>query len=445
MSFLHTLYQLMFSGSLMAIFVILFRSFIRKKLPSISLFIFWTMVACFYLVPMNFSSPIDLFEGDEMLEVVRVVETVMVPDSIRLSPSDYQEQAQPLKGSDVLVFTWLVGVGIVALYLLFHKIRLHRWLRDRKKLESTPYADLLLPFRRHIRIYQSDRVGVAMTYGVFCPKIFISSALLSEDEKSLRYVLLHELQHIRTFDSFVASLWLGFVCVFWFNPIVWVSRFLLMKDIEFLCDTQVVKRLGHVGIADYARTILNFTPVRNRFRSTLSFPLSSTSKRIGDIIACRTPSRRAWWILFISISLALSIVIPCSATVSNSNTVYTDYAGYAGNYLLIRVDEVDFPLSKPEDNPARQYTFLGSFSNLDSASSSIGFSGENPLEVFSYAKYNEDLSDIVTWTWLGVSAWMGDVKYLLFQKDSFRTNAAYQSLEESLHWTLTQYWDKNSP
>lgn len=76
---------------------------------------------------------------------------------------------------------------------------------------------------------------------------------LAEDE--LRWVLGHELAHVKRRDHVVRWLeWLACVA-FWWNPVVWLARHRLRHDEEASCDALVIESLGGRPQA-YARALL---------------------------------------------------------------------------------------------------------------------------------------------------------------------------------------------
>lgn len=87
-------------------------------------------------------------------------------------------------------------------------------------------------------------------------RIVLPAALCHRfDDDGLRWVLGHELAHVKRRDHVVRWLeWLACVA-FWWNPVVWLARHNLRHDEEASCDALVIDRLGGRPQA-YARTLL---------------------------------------------------------------------------------------------------------------------------------------------------------------------------------------------
>lgn len=112
------------------------------------------------------------------------------------------------------------------------------------------------PLRRTLRIRQSDRVEVPLTYGILHPVILVPSRVAPGS--ALDYVLEHEFVHIRRWDGLYKLLLTAVLCLHWCNPLVWLMVWLANRDVELACDQTVVRHFGPEIRADYARTLLRF-------------------------------------------------------------------------------------------------------------------------------------------------------------------------------------------
>jgi hypothetical protein len=92
-------------------------------------------------------------------------------------------------------------------------------------------------------------------------RVILPEALRDEvDDAQLRWILAHELAHIKRRDHLVRWLeWLASVA-FWWNPVVWWARKNLRRDEEDACDALVLEHLQGQPRA-YARTLLTVVEV----------------------------------------------------------------------------------------------------------------------------------------------------------------------------------------
>lgn len=115
-----------------------------------------------------------------------------------------------------------------------------------------------------VELRQSDEIHVPLTYGVLHPVVLIPKTCLHAevmDDAQARFVLAHELCHVRRHDVALKFALAAAVCLHWFNPMAWIMWVLAMRDIELACDETVVRLLGRndpgTTRARYARTLIS--------------------------------------------------------------------------------------------------------------------------------------------------------------------------------------------
>ena len=116
---------------------------------------------------------------------------------------------------------------------------------------------------KRVDIEPRDQAGLqiltsAQIQGPFCwqlhrPVIVLPTFLIDEDETTLRHVLLHELEHLRT--QHPMQHFLQGICstIFWFHPLVWSAARGAELTREYLCDEVAAKTVGKFGA--YLRTL----------------------------------------------------------------------------------------------------------------------------------------------------------------------------------------------
>ena len=429
MSTVQLLLRLTLSGTLMALPVLFLRPWFKKKLPPISLLVFWVMVLLFFLVPFRFSTPVSISYAVNVDQMVQAVEDVFVTPSSILESSQV-EPALPSGGIDTLFLLWLAGTLLGAGYLILKRILLHRSFGHSESLESLPDITIreLRTLKRRTKIYVSDKVDIAMTYGVIHPKIYIHPSMLLQDRETLEYVLLHEIQHIRAFDTLFANIWLGLTCVFWFNPIVWLCRYFVVRDLEYLCDIRVSKDMSITDKAQYARTILQLTPVYRNNSLTLSFRSTRVADRISGIISHKKSSQKSWLTFIASVVILLSVVLPFSATTMGATAALspfsTDYADASGSYILLRMSGGDF------DSNSR-FQLLGSYADISSAMNQIGFSYSSMGMGFGF-NYTLATNQYCIWGCSGALIEGDGVSYILIRKFSMESDSPGFQWEDAI-------------
>ena len=155
--------------------------------------------------------------------------------SIPETAPDPEMQTEPepegLSLPDILARVWLAGVIAVWGYTLFS------WLRTRALLSTAVRKGSI----REGWWWESDRIPTAFVFGVLRPRVYVPAGLEGEN---LRWVRLHEESHIELGHSRCKLIYFLIMGVHWFNPVLWLSWVLLVRDLELECDERVLKSCG---------------------------------------------------------------------------------------------------------------------------------------------------------------------------------------------------------
>jgi beta-lactamase regulating signal transducer with metallopeptidase domain len=165
---------------------------------------------------------------------------------------------------------WLVGVVVNLAGLLWGFWRLHRTaaratvVREGLWLDTARQLSDRLDVRAPVRLLQSDRPAVLVTWGLFSPKVLLPIDAPSWDADRIRVVLAHELAHVQRRDWAVqmGGELLRIAC--WFNPLVWLAASRMRLESERACDDAVVN-LGVSG-REYALHLLELARQFGRAR-----------------------------------------------------------------------------------------------------------------------------------------------------------------------------------
>ncbi len=136
--------------------------------------------------------------------------------------------------------------SILLVYTGVQVTKRNKALRNSVRIEpDSRIEELVNSFRlkRQVQIYINDEIKVPITYGVVRPKIIIQSQVL-EDNNLLKYVIIHEMVHIKKFDIVLTHIKNVITCLFWYNPFILVASRYMEDDLELLCDKLVIQRVG---------------------------------------------------------------------------------------------------------------------------------------------------------------------------------------------------------
>jgi beta-lactamase regulating signal transducer with metallopeptidase domain/protocatechuate 3,4-dioxygenase beta subunit len=154
--------------------------------------------------------------------------------------------AEPVASPSVVAVLMLGWAGVVAVWLVAFA-----WTQGRaarllgRACAGAPGLDPadFDALRRQAGVRQ--RVGLVVTplvsspavWGLFCPRVLLPAGLAEQlSPPQLRWVLLHELAHVRRADLWVLLLQRVVQAVYFFNPAVWLANRLIDQQREYACD-----------------------------------------------------------------------------------------------------------------------------------------------------------------------------------------------------------------
>lgn len=234
----------------------------------------------------------------------------------------------------LLLTAWLTGAGAILLYLMTTSFRLKKRLSSLRPVSDPALLGVLESCRRQmgvsreLRVVESDGISTPALHGILHPQLIFPRGFgtaFTQDE--MRFVILHELAHVKRHD--LALNWVVAVlqAFYWFNPFVWVAFYFWRADRELACDALALEAAGPDRNEAYGRTILrllrDFT-----YRSTAPGMVGiledrrQLSRRI-KMIANFKPGKRLG-ALSVIVAAALGIVCLTDAQVASKTEARAD-------------------------------------------------------------------------------------------------------------------------
>ena len=283
------LLALTLGGSVLALFLLVLRYIVLKRMPSTVYYYAWLLVLLRFALPLpglfptsigtDVSEPVSYWEAavperTEQIPAPALPNTV--PDGLPAAPSasDFPSQsselptnaedAVPHKANPVmsrhlstLIFSvWALGtllsLGLtVAAYMRFTS-RLRYSLRSPDRYTCELYASI--PGRKP-ELFRSDELRTPLMFGIFSPKIILPER--EYDEELMLNILRHELMHYRRFDTLYKWISVTILSVHWFNPLSWFIRKELNRACELSCDEMLLRSMTREEKQSYGNTLVS--------------------------------------------------------------------------------------------------------------------------------------------------------------------------------------------
>ncbi len=284
------LLNLSVTSSFLIVAVLLLRIMLKNS-PKWVRYILWGMVALRLLVPFSFESKLSVLPNAQKIDSTSLSSTSYVSSAPAVADSTATATTtQSVDIMTLLSYIWVFGVAVMLCYMLLSFLKVHRMVKESVKLRDN--------------IYICDHVESPFVLGMVSPKIYLNSAL---SKKECRYIIAHEETHIRHRDNIWKPLGFLTLCLYWFNPLVWVSYFLFVKDVELFCDESVVKTLSKTGKKKYSSVLLACSVSKATVPACpLAFAENGVKSRVKNILSYKKP---ALYVVVISVILCVITMV----------------------------------------------------------------------------------------------------------------------------------------
>lgn len=299
-----------FGGSAMILLLLALRLFLKKYLPRRIFPALWCAAAVRLLLPITIPTHLsvwNLLHTPATAQANGVISDVLTPFP-SLATNSTAKPAADIAGISPMLLVWLVCAILFAAYFVIGYACMVRRFRG-TRIAPQPSIDALLDrfrFSRDPRICVSSSRRAPLTFGVFHPTVLLPEDLPVGDAQ-FQLVLAHELAHIRRKDCLRKLLLTVCLCLYWWNPLVWLMVWLANRDMELACDEAVLRALGPDCRKAYALTLLDMAQRKPKSAPLCSgFAKSSAEERIRAILSFK------WIPAWVGICVAVLFVLTAS-------------------------------------------------------------------------------------------------------------------------------------
>ena len=307
--------EILVSSTVLILALAALRLLLRGRISPRLQYALWLLVALRLLLPGTLmKSPVSVMNA--VPDVSAAVQQLSAPADRRApakaekavlaqtaaaEPAVQQEKAQ-LPSKTIVKTIWLAGAAVLAAVMLVQNVVFLRKLRRARQAVSCPESPL--------PVWLAAGLPSPCLVGLFRPEIYLTPEAAADPEVC-RFVLRHELSHFRAGDPFWSLLRLACLCLYWFDPFVWLAALLSRRDCELACDARVLRGLDGQSRAAYGRALLGLIrpePARGQLLSgatTMQLGKKSLTERIKLI--AKKPKMAAYTLIFVLLlSLALA-------------------------------------------------------------------------------------------------------------------------------------------
>lgn len=418
------------SGSIVALAILLMRKLFWRSMSARMQYVIWILLFIRLSLPFLPSSPISIFsiylptqttaqniaqqdtgsvtagvrevnQPDAYTNIVAGSETPQITNSAQ--SVNHTFSFTPGLNYETAALVWLIGAAAILLYFLGINTAVRIRLSKQKICRNGTVTALLddyrsgLKLRRPINIVYDSIGNLPAVFGIFCPCIIISENFIEQSSPdTLKYILMHELTHVKRRDNILNLIIMLFEIVNWFNPLLWYAFCKIKEDCEILCDASVISTLDEGEKRNYGYAIVNtIQTMHSRFiPGTAGFTGNFTKRRIIMI-----SNRKKISVAFTAVALAVTMLAGCASFPANVTTPITNSsnANSTNQSMTNSISSITAtkPLQKALDIPDQQ--LADKLGNLDMClgdslifTNSKDISSDTLYSFFCYITQSED-------------------------------------------------------
>ncbi|MCD3297450.1 M56 family metallopeptidase [Clostridium botulinum] len=369
------------TASIVALIIFIIRLIFNKRVPKIFSYVLWSLVLIRLLVPISFSSVFSVFNAidipkdkiqatyqeniketkenlskenntdhsilsnvDNEIKNTKNIKAVKPAKNhiFKINNKKFTYKKFIIKGFPIL---WIIGVILLFLSSIIMYIRTSNKLKEAvlyKDNEIINECSKKLLLNGKIKIFVSDRINTPVVCNPVMPRIVLPLSLAeSEDKLAIKYIITHELVHIKRFDNIIKILAVFALCMHWFNPLMWISFILSQKDMEMSCDEKVMEIHDEDIRRDYATLLINLSEKQNMLINggILAFGESNIKSRIKKIMKYKKSRKRVIVIAFIVILASVGVLMSNAEIKMNKNKMVVKKTTISKNNIEKKIDK----------------------------------------------------------------------------------------------------------
>lgn len=378
-TFLLNLLKTSLLGSLAILAMLVLKPLWRERYRAKTRCWLWLALAVFLLLPVDFSvknAPVQAAPPKDYTLFVGTDKTTIqstdnlfgdmaeksgqspsaVRDTIIQRPVTNPEQktTRYIPVTTILFYGYLAGAAAFLLYqgvsyALFRRT-VRRWKRD---VARADYAAMLSDTARDLGVSAPEMIvceaiSTPAVTGLLRPRLLLPHE--HYDVQELRYILRHELCHLKRRDMLLKLVLLAANAMHWFNPVVYLMLRQADEDIELACDSAATDGLELPERAAYSRTLL--AAVQSSVRAlpaTTCFggTVERLKRRITNVLGAQ--KKRGLGIVALVLALTLTAGCAVSWGSRDASTAPFDGSRYHPVFVLenpeLTIGESFLPLS----------------------------------------------------------------------------------------------------
>ena len=274
--------QLSFMSSLIVVSILLTRIIIKDRIGIKFQYTIWFILILRLLLPFTPSSSLSVYNyvpinvptyvsSDESMMMNVPASSPNIDESSNANSIEKTEHTTITYfalAKKALPFIWISGVFIIGVAIFINnrlflkRIRKCPKIKDQHILSILNDCKNLMNVSKDICLVETNIIKTPCVLDFIKPIIIIPTKSLEECNLiHLKYILLHELAHVKRKDIFINYI-VSFLCIiYWFNPLIWYGFHKMREDREICCDSLTLSALSEEEVTNYGLTIIKLAEI----------------------------------------------------------------------------------------------------------------------------------------------------------------------------------------
>lgn len=248
------------AGSFLIIVVILIRSQFLNKIPKKMFMFFWEVVLFRFIFIFKFSFfSMNSVSASPFFNFARNINYDFT----------FFEKRRHSHFLNFIFFVWITVTFFLLGFVIYTHLKSLKHYKEALPAYSVLVNRILIEnhLKKKVQVKKLDTVSSPFVYGFIRPTI-IFPVHVNLDCDTTKYILTHEIAHIKNRDIWKKSILTAVASIYWFNPIVWMMFILMNRDMELICDESVIKKYGASHNYIYANLLLHLEEKKGGFHSS---------------------------------------------------------------------------------------------------------------------------------------------------------------------------------
>jgi len=278
-------------SAILYVAIMLFKKAFRKHLSATLNYAVWTLLVLRLLIPVTIDSGLSLFvisETNAPIVQNQTFDGIQPLDGEQIHTSQESSYPQissaykvPVDKSDIsavetstqapkweinwqsaVLLIWAMGVLASGAFMLLIYLRLQRRIKrsgiglpdDIREL--TQSVKRQMGIKADIKVSAHEWLTTPALSASIRPTLLLPANMLQNSEQ-LMFGIRHELTHYKHKDYLVSLLLAVLRCVYWFNPVVWLTAKQIEADMETACDASVTASMKNDQRGRYIEAVID--------------------------------------------------------------------------------------------------------------------------------------------------------------------------------------------